>query len=204
MKFVGIDVHKKTIILRVVDQSRKHLDQKRFQCADESGIVAPLERHLPIAEETLASQESHCGHRPASALPDGGDPENGRALLGHTRHRTVGGRPIEQVVRGGPPQPRAQAQQTGAVPPALAAVGSAPDLVKADATAPFQNETGRRITDRADAIQSTDPRVNKLQENNRTSPFRTVTSERPRGVPGARSVKPSTHDRVNGAFLACR
>lgn len=35
MKFIGIDLHKQTISVCVVDQSRKVLDRKRFRCADE-------------------------------------------------------------------------------------------------------------------------------------------------------------------------
>lgn len=38
MKFIGIDLHKQTISVCVVDQSRKILERQRFRCADELTI----------------------------------------------------------------------------------------------------------------------------------------------------------------------
>lgn len=43
MKFVGIDLHKQTIMICVVDQSRSVLERKRLSCADEAGIVRYFE-----------------------------------------------------------------------------------------------------------------------------------------------------------------
>jgi len=40
MKYVGIDLHKKTIVLCVVDKERKVLERKRFACLDVKGITA--------------------------------------------------------------------------------------------------------------------------------------------------------------------
>jgi transposase len=40
MKFVGIDLHKQTISLCVVDQSRNVLQRKRLRCSDEPAIQA--------------------------------------------------------------------------------------------------------------------------------------------------------------------
>jgi len=40
MKFAGIDLHKKTITVCVVDQSRNVIIRKRLRCADEAEIVA--------------------------------------------------------------------------------------------------------------------------------------------------------------------
>jgi transposase len=40
MKYVGIDLHKKTIVLCVVDKDRKVLNRKSFLCLDVKGIVA--------------------------------------------------------------------------------------------------------------------------------------------------------------------
>ena len=40
MDYVGIDLHKKTISICVVDQERKVLDRKRFYCNDPGRIVA--------------------------------------------------------------------------------------------------------------------------------------------------------------------
>jgi transposase len=40
MKYVGIDLHKKTIVLCVVDKDRKVLNRKSFLCIDVAGIVA--------------------------------------------------------------------------------------------------------------------------------------------------------------------
>ncbi len=40
MKYVGIDLHKKTISLCVVDQGRQQLDQRRFLCADAERLAA--------------------------------------------------------------------------------------------------------------------------------------------------------------------
>lgn len=40
MKYVGIDLHKKTIVLCVVDKDRKVLQRQRFHCADVAGIAA--------------------------------------------------------------------------------------------------------------------------------------------------------------------
>jgi transposase len=40
VKYVGIDLHKKTISLCVVDQERRKLDDRRFVCSDSDRIVA--------------------------------------------------------------------------------------------------------------------------------------------------------------------
>jgi transposase len=40
VKFIGIDLHKKTISVCVVDQSRKILARKRFPCAEEPALQA--------------------------------------------------------------------------------------------------------------------------------------------------------------------
>lgn len=38
MKFIGIDLHKQTISICVVDQNRTVLERKRLRCADEDSI----------------------------------------------------------------------------------------------------------------------------------------------------------------------
>lgn len=43
MKFVGVDLHKQTIMICVVDQSRTVLERKRLRCDDESAIAAFFE-----------------------------------------------------------------------------------------------------------------------------------------------------------------
>jgi transposase len=40
MKYVGIDLHKKTIVICVVDKGRKVLERKKFLCIDIRGIAA--------------------------------------------------------------------------------------------------------------------------------------------------------------------
>src|ERR1700687_972542 len=40
MKYVGIDLHKKTIVVCVVNKERKVLERKKFLCADVNNIVA--------------------------------------------------------------------------------------------------------------------------------------------------------------------
>ena len=40
MKYVGIDLHKKTISVCVVDKERKVLHRKKFLCVDVAGIKA--------------------------------------------------------------------------------------------------------------------------------------------------------------------
>jgi transposase len=40
MKYVGIDLHKKTIVLCVVDKERTVLERKRFLCVDVAGMTA--------------------------------------------------------------------------------------------------------------------------------------------------------------------
>jgi transposase len=59
MKFVGIDLHKKTISLCVVNQERKVLDRRRFYCTDTGRIVAFFKELGPFraAVEATASYE---------------------------------------------------------------------------------------------------------------------------------------------------
>jgi transposase len=40
MKYVGIDLHKKTIVICVVNKERKVLERKKFLCADVNNIIA--------------------------------------------------------------------------------------------------------------------------------------------------------------------
>jgi hypothetical protein len=40
MKYVGIDLHKKTIVICVVDKGRKVLERIKFLCVDSTGIAA--------------------------------------------------------------------------------------------------------------------------------------------------------------------
>jgi hypothetical protein len=40
VRYVGVDLHKKTIGLCVVDQERQRLDQRRFLCAMPEPIVS--------------------------------------------------------------------------------------------------------------------------------------------------------------------
>ena len=40
MKYVGIDLHKKTIVICVVDKDRKVLARSRFLCVDVQNITA--------------------------------------------------------------------------------------------------------------------------------------------------------------------
>jgi transposase len=44
MKYVGIDLHKKTIVLCVVNKERAVLQRQRFLCADVAGITAYFQR----------------------------------------------------------------------------------------------------------------------------------------------------------------
>jgi len=39
MKYVGIDLHKKTMVVCVVDKERKVLGRKKFLCTDVKSIV---------------------------------------------------------------------------------------------------------------------------------------------------------------------
>ena len=48
MKFVGVDLHKQSITICVVDQSRNVLERQRLVCADESAIVPFLENLVPV------------------------------------------------------------------------------------------------------------------------------------------------------------
>ena len=59
MNFVGIDLHKKTISLCVVDQERNVLDRKRFYCCQPERIGAFFERLRPFhaVVEATASYE---------------------------------------------------------------------------------------------------------------------------------------------------
>jgi len=57
MKYVGIDLHKKTIVLCVVDKDRKVLNRKSFLCLDVKGIVEYFRRLGPfefVVEATAA------------------------------------------------------------------------------------------------------------------------------------------------------
>ena len=40
MKYVGIDLHKKTIVVCVVNKERKVLERKKFLCVDCKNITA--------------------------------------------------------------------------------------------------------------------------------------------------------------------
>ncbi len=59
MNFVGIDLHKKTISLCVVDQERNVVDRKRFYCCQPERIEAFFERLRPFQAvvEATASYE---------------------------------------------------------------------------------------------------------------------------------------------------
>lgn len=59
MNYVGIDLHKKTISLCVVDQERRVVDRKRFYCSETETIVAFFEGIGPFqaAVEATASYE---------------------------------------------------------------------------------------------------------------------------------------------------
>jgi transposase len=59
MNFVGIDLHKKTISICVVNQEREILDRKRFYCSEPKGIVAFFETIGPFRAvvEATASYE---------------------------------------------------------------------------------------------------------------------------------------------------
>ena len=64
MNFVGIDLHKKTISLCVVDQERNVLDRKRFYCCQPERIGAFFERlgSFQAVVEAPASYESLAKH----------------------------------------------------------------------------------------------------------------------------------------------
>jgi hypothetical protein len=51
MKFIGCDLHKQSITICVVDQSRQVLERRRLACGDVRGIHAffaqPVVLHLP-------------------------------------------------------------------------------------------------------------------------------------------------------------
>ena len=59
MNFVGIDLHKKTISLCVVDQERTVLDRKRLDCSEPERIVGFFQRVTPFQAvvEATASYE---------------------------------------------------------------------------------------------------------------------------------------------------
>lgn len=59
MKFVGIDLHKETISLCVMDQNRKILDRARFRCSDETVIQDYFEQlgEFEAVVEATASYE---------------------------------------------------------------------------------------------------------------------------------------------------
>jgi hypothetical protein len=40
MKYVGIDLHKKTMVICVVNKDRKVLERKKFLCVDVQNITA--------------------------------------------------------------------------------------------------------------------------------------------------------------------
>ena len=44
MNYVGIDLHKKTITICVVNQERQKVDQKRFLCAAPQSIVSYFQK----------------------------------------------------------------------------------------------------------------------------------------------------------------
>lgn len=57
MKFAGIDLHKQTITVCVVNQSRKIIVRKRLRCADEESITAffePLGNFRAVVEATAS------------------------------------------------------------------------------------------------------------------------------------------------------
>jgi len=59
MNFVGIDLHKKTISICVVNQEREILDRRRFYCSEPERIVAFFESIKPfnVVVEATASYE---------------------------------------------------------------------------------------------------------------------------------------------------
>ncbi len=59
MNFVGIDLHKKTISLCVVDQERNVLDRQRFYCCQPERIEGFFERlgSFQAVVEAIASYE---------------------------------------------------------------------------------------------------------------------------------------------------
>jgi transposase len=62
MKFIGVDLHKKTIslcVIVVVDGRRKVMARKRFSCQDTAGIRAFFERQAPfrVVVEATATYE---------------------------------------------------------------------------------------------------------------------------------------------------
>ena len=50
MKHVGIDLHKKTIVLCVVNKERAVLERKTFACSNVTGIKAYFKRLGPPAQ----------------------------------------------------------------------------------------------------------------------------------------------------------
>ena len=57
MNFVGIDLHKKTISVCVVNQERQILDRKRFYCSNSERIVAFFESLHPFQAVVEATAE---------------------------------------------------------------------------------------------------------------------------------------------------
>lgn len=59
MNYVGIDLHKKTITIHVVNQERKKLDHKRLYCQPSSMIVDYIKKLGPFQAviEATASYE---------------------------------------------------------------------------------------------------------------------------------------------------
>ncbi len=58
MNFVGIDLHKKTISVCVVDQARNVLGRKRFDCKDTATILAYF-RELGLVRAVIEATASY-------------------------------------------------------------------------------------------------------------------------------------------------
>lgn len=78
MNFVGIDLHKKVIVLCVVDQARNVLGRKRLSCSDEAAIRAFFEGLRPFQ----AVIEATAGYEWLVSLLD---PLADRVVLAHPR-----------------------------------------------------------------------------------------------------------------------
>ena len=75
MKFVGIDLHKQTIVLCVVGQDRKVLDRQTFHCADVERTGAPAPNS---PEEAVTHTEDRA---PAEVMCSIRRPVTGHSLL---------------------------------------------------------------------------------------------------------------------------
>ena len=93
MYFVGIDLHKKTISLCVVDQERNVLDRKRLYCSQPEGIEALFGRLRPFQAVVEATASYEWLVKLIEALAD-------RMVLAQTKASSLTPQTVKDWVRG--------------------------------------------------------------------------------------------------------